>query len=274
MVEDSWVATDRGRLHARRWRPASPAAHAGVPIVLFHDSLGCVELWRDFPQQLADASGQDVVAYDRLGFGRSDAHPGLLDSRFVHDEAHGGFRFVREALGIGRFVAFGHSVGGGMAVACAAAQADDCVALATESAQAFVEDRTLQGILAAKRSFAQPGQLDRLARYHGDKAAWVLRAWTDTWLAADFAEWNLDEELRRVRCPVLVVHGDRDEFGSARHPQRIAALTAPRSTLRIFEDCGHVPHRERTGVVLDAVASWLAGSAADVADGGGRIAAT
>jgi hypothetical protein len=35
----------------------------------------------------------------------------------------------------------------------------------------------------ARDNFAQPGQLERLARYHGDKAAWVLSAWVDTWLS-------------------------------------------------------------------------------------------
>ncbi|MCR2726207.1 alpha/beta hydrolase, partial [Salmonella enterica] len=86
------------------------------------------------------------------------------------------------------FIAFGHSVGGGMGICCAAAHPDDCRALITESAQTFAEDRTLDGIRAAQRNFAEPGQLDRLKKYHGDKAAWVLSAWVDTWLSPAFAD--------------------------------------------------------------------------------------
>lgn len=250
------IPTPRGTLHAMQWSPQMDTG-TRLPIVLLHDSLGCVALWRDFPSQLALTSGRRVVAYDRLGFGLSDPHPGLLQPDFIHDEARGDFQHVREALGIGRFIVFGHSVGGGMAAGCAAAWIDDCVALVTESAQAFVEDRTLQGIRAARGTFAQPGQVERLAKYHGDKAAWVLAAWIETWLAPTFASWTLDDDLRRVQCPSLVLHGEHDEFGSAAHPQRIAALTGGPSTLHLLRDRGHVPHRERPDDVLDSLRRWL-----------------
>src|SRR5688572_33217600 len=96
-TRESWVNTARGRIFAKRWSlAASPDSHA--PIVLFHDSLGCVELWRDFPDRLALATGRDVIAYDRLGFGRSDPHPQQLDGRFVGDEAQDAFRCLREQL--------------------------------------------------------------------------------------------------------------------------------------------------------------------------------
>lgn len=253
-----WLSGEHGRLYTKRWDPAQHHAGDAAPIVLLHDSLGCVELWRDFPERLALATGRSVIAYDRLGFGRSDPHPGKLDSAFVRDEARGAFRTLLEQLELEGFVAFGHSVGGGMAIACAAAWPAQCRTLITESAQAFAEDRTLAGIRAAQRAFAEPGQLDRLKKYHGDKADRVLHAWIDTWLAADFADWNLDEELRLVRCPVLALHGEHDEYGSSRHPERIAALVPPHATARILRDCGHVPHREQAEAVIGIVAPWLA----------------
>ena len=248
------IPTRVGGLHAKRHGGSRVDA---PPIVLFHDSLGSVELWRDFPAVLAKATGRAVIAYDRLGFGRSDPHPGRLANDFVHSEAREGFRALREQLGIDDFIAFGHSVGGGMAVACAAAFPDACRALITESAQAFVEDRTVAGIVAAKASFAKPGQLDRLRKYHGDKAEWVLHAWIDTWLADDFAQWNLDDDLRHVACPTLAMHGLQDEFGSTRHPERIASLVAGPASMHLLE-CGHVPHRELPGVVLALTTQHLA----------------
>lgn len=254
---DHRIPTGDGALHAREWRPGADRGRA--PVVLLHDSLGCVALWREFPSRLAQASGRRVIAYDRLGFGRSDPHPGRLPRSFIGDEAHAGFDAVRRALGIGRFAAFGHSVGGGMAAGCAAAWPDDCAGLVTESAQAFVEERTVAGILAARDAFARPGQLDRLSRHHGDRAAWVLSAWIDTWLAPDFADWTLDDTLRRVRCPSLVLHGEHDEYGTALHPQRIAALTAGDSILQLLDGCGHLPHREQPERVLGLVADWLEG---------------
>lgn len=252
------VVTPQGSLYAKRWMLSDGQASAHPPIVLFHDSLGCTALWRDFPEQLVMTTGREVIAYDRQGFGRSDPHPGVLDRHFICDEAGAVLAALRQQLGFTRFVAFGHSVGGAMATACAAAFPRDCEALVTESAQAFVEDRTLEGIRAAERDFAQAGQLDRLAKYHGDKALWVLRAWIDTWLSEDFRDWTLDAELAGVQCPLLSLHGEQDEFGSVLHPQRIAASVQGPSVLKILPDCGHVPHRQQPEVVLKAVGEFLA----------------
>lgn len=240
------------------WAPTDVTSATRAPIVLLHDSLGCVALWRDFPAMLANATGRRVIAYDRLGFGRSDPSPGTLPPTFIHDEATRGLTPVCAALGIERFIAFGHSVGGGMAVGCAAAFADDCVGLVTMSAQAFVEDRTLAGIRTAQTAFAHPGQVERLAKYHGDKAAWVLHAWIDTWLAPSFADWSLDADLARVRCPTLVMHGEHDEYGSVLHPQRIAGGVAGPSSLHVLDGVGHVPHREQPDAVLARVGAWMA----------------
>jgi pimeloyl-ACP methyl ester carboxylesterase len=256
---DFRVATERGELFARRWDAAAGPLRQRSPIILFHDSLGCVELWREFPETLALATGRSVLAYDRLGFGRSDPHPGRLEQDFIRDEAATAVQALRRQLGIGRFIAFGHSVGGGMAAVAAGRYAGDCEALVTEAAQVFVEDRTVQGIVAARDNFAQPGQMERLRRYHGDKADWVLGAWVGTWLSPRFADWSLVPDLRQVRCPVLAIHGENDEFGSIRHPQAIAGNVAGPAALRILAGCGHVPHREMGGVVLDEVAGWLAG---------------
>ncbi|MDH4584493.1 alpha/beta hydrolase [Pseudomonas sp. BN415] len=257
-TQDLWISSLHGRLFVRIWSPdhLSPSVDE-APIVLFHDSLGCVELWREFPAKLASITGRTVVAYDRLGFGRSSAHPGQLAFGFVGDEAERDFPLVKDRLGIREFIAFGHSVGGGMATHCANRHREHCLALITESAQAFVEDRTLAGIREAKQVFQQDDQLDRLRKYHGDKARWVLEAWTETWLSPAFADWNLEAEVDRLDCPVLAIHGDQDEFGSELHPQQIARLTDGPSRMLLIEDCGHVPHREKPEAVLLAVAELL-----------------
>jgi len=256
-TDEYWIATDRGRLFAKRWQPASAPADGLPPIVLQHDSLGSVALWRDFPERLAVRTRRTVFAYDRLGFGQSDPYPGAIASGFIGLEPRAGLWPLCQQLGIERFVAMGHSVGGCMSVATAAQYPDACVGLITESAQAFIEERTLEGIRAASVLFAQPGQLERLQKYHGEKAAWVLGAWVETWLSPNHRQWNLDDELRQVRCPVLALHGDHDEFGSTLHPHRIAERVSGPAEMEIFPACGHVPHREAAEAVLARIADWL-----------------
>ncbi|WP_163647719.1 alpha/beta fold hydrolase [Modicisalibacter sp. 'Wilcox'] len=253
-THDTWVPIPQGRLFVRSWLPSGVVD--APPIVLFHESLGCIALWRDFPAQLADATGRRVIAYDRLGFGRSDPYPGQLPLDFIEMEAQEAFAAIHAHLALTHFIAFGHSVGGAMAAHVSAAFPEACRGLVTESAMSFVERRTLDGVREAKQAFAAPEQLARLARYHGDKARWVLNAWVDTWLSEAFRDWELAGVMARVPCPLLALHGDRDEYGSPRHPERLVAHAAGPAMLRLF-GCGHVPHRERPEAVLEAVVAFL-----------------
>lgn len=255
VTRDGYVDGPDGRRFVRTWSPATPSDAA--PIVLLHDSLGCVALWRQFPAALCARTQRRVIAYDRLGFGRSAPYPGPLPLDFIATEAADGFAALRREFGLDRFVLFGHSVGGGIAVNIAARYGEACTALITESAQAFVEDRTAQGIRDARALFADPAQRARLHRYHDDKAEWVLDAWITSWLHPDFAAWSLAPALPQLSSPVLAIHGENDEYGSPRHPEMIARLAGGPARAVILSETGHVPHREREADVLTLVADFL-----------------
>ncbi|WP_019938660.1 alpha/beta fold hydrolase [Bordetella sp. FB-8] len=254
---DQWIDHPRGRIFARRWR-AQDASDAAPPIVLLHDSLGSVELWRDFPAALSQAAGREVIAYDRLGFGRSEARHPWPSLDFVREEATEVFPVLLAQLGARKCVVMGHSVGGGMAIECAAQFPDRCSGLVTIAAQVFPEDRTLAGIRAAREQFREPGQMERLARYHGDKAQWVLDAWTEIWLDPAFASWSLATVLARVRCPALAIHGQDDEYGSTIHTDLMARHSGGPVRRAILPGVGHMPHREQPDQVLRLVADFLA----------------
>jgi pimeloyl-ACP methyl ester carboxylesterase len=145
-----------------------------------------------------------------------------------------------------------------MAIEIAAHEPHDCVALVTLSAQAFVEDRTIAGLRVAKEHFADPLQVERLSRYHGDKAAWVLDAWLGTWLDPAYAGWTLAEVLPRVQCPVLAIHGAQDEYGSPAHPRLIGERAGGPAQVEILEGVGHLPHREQPELVVRLIADFLA----------------
>lgn len=251
---DAFITTPHGRLFARMWKQES--ARRAVPVILFHDSLGSVDQWRDFPARMAAATMLPVIAYDRLGFGRSDSNPEKLLPDFVQEEARTGLPYIREAFGVDRMILFGHSVGGGMAIAAGAAFAAQTDAIITLSAQAFAEDRTLAGIEQAREAFRGEGQVERLTKYHGDKARWVLEAWVETWLAPSFADWSLDNDLRGLRCPILAIHGDHDEYGSRAHPDRIAALAGSAVQEVLLANCHHMPHREMPDEVLRLIGDF------------------
>ena len=253
-TRDLSIAVPGGEIFAREWRPR---VAAGLPIILLHDSLGSVELWRDFPTALATATGRTVIAYDRLGYGRSSPRRDAVDSLFIHHEAHIFLPAVVAAFGLTRYVLFGHSVGGGMVLTAAAAHRDACAAVITEAAQAYIEERTRAGIRAAEKNFQDAAQFTKLERWHGQQAQWVLDAWTRVWLSAAFRDWTLDTVLLDVHCPVLAIHGELDEFGSTAFPHHIATGVSGPSQVALIADCGHVPHRQEQAQVLAAVQAFL-----------------
>jgi pimeloyl-ACP methyl ester carboxylesterase len=255
-ASERFVAVPGGEVYVRTWTPA--AGISKIPVVLLHDSLGCVAMWRQFPALLAGKLGRPVIAYDRLGFGRSSARTELPSLRFIAEETETFLPVITSALGIARLIPFGHSVGGCMAIVWAGLLGETCPAVVSESAQAFVEGRTREGVLRAKEEFSQPAMMSRLEVYHGTKASWVVRAWTQLWLSPQYASWSLAKDLPKVRCPLLAIHGEQDEYGSVRFPEMICELAGGAAEKLIIPGCGHVPHREKPDVVLDAVDRFLA----------------
>jgi len=249
-MADQYLELSKGRIYAKSWHQDHEATRE--PLILLHDSLGCVAMWRDFPAQLCRILNRTVIAYDRLGFGRSSEKSQLPPHSFIADEALI-VGDLADRLGIERFALLGHSVGGAMAIQCAAAMPDRCEAAVTISAQAFVEPRTVEGVAAAKEFFKDTGQRERLSRYHGEKTGWVLDAWTETWLSPEFASWTLFDALGQTKCPVLAIHGAEDEYGSVRFPETIRDLAVGRSAMVLLSNCGHMPHREQPDVVINHI---------------------
>lgn len=245
------IGGPHGQIFIKSWEPNIQTS--SIPFLLFHDSLGCVDLWRTFPESLCSASGHPVIAYDRLGFGQSEGHAQSLTLDFIADEAQTTVPVLLKEMKISEFIACGHSVGGAMAVETAA-RFQECTALITIGAQAFVDKKVTDGVQQAKTAFADEKAITRLMKYHGDKTHWVIDAWTETWLHPAFMSWNLDKALQYVNCPVLALHGEFDEYASEEHPARIAAS---RGLVKILPRCGHMPHREAEAAVIEEIQLFL-----------------
>ncbi|UXR66081.1 alpha/beta hydrolase [Bdellovibrio bacteriovorus] len=245
---EQFVSLQSATIYVKTWTPRNILKE--IPIILLHDSLGCTDTWRDFPSLLAEKTGCVVVSYDRWGFGRSSARNELPSIHFISEEGKIHLPAILDALNIEKFLLFGHSVGGAMSVVTAGALPRRCHGIITESAQAFVEDRTREGISKAEVDFKDPKMMARLEKYHGDKARWVLDAWIKVWLSPNFSVWSLKDQLPLVQCPLMAIHGDKDEYGSFQFPEMIHRLTKGPSEMHILPDCGHVPHREKTEEIL------------------------
>ena len=251
------VPLDGASIYVRRVRVQS--LRAGRPSVVFlHDSLGCVDTWRDFPEILAEGTGLDAVVYDRQGYGRSSPFgPTPRTLRYLEEEAQVLIALLG-ALKIESAILFGHSDGGSIALIAAAMEPNRIAAVITEGAHVFVEDVTLRGIRVARESLGTTDLAERLARYHGDKVPAITSAWIDTWLSPAFRVWNIERYLPGIRCPVLAIQGEQDEFGTVAQVNAIVQGAGARAEPLMIPGIGHTPHREAREIVLDAASAFIA----------------
>lgn len=250
------IPLPEGRVEAVRILPAG-ARPGASPVVFLHDALGSVSLWRDLPDRLCSDLGREGLAFDRLGFGRSDPRPGPPGLRFLEAEATERLPEILRRAGIRRPVLFGHSDGASIALIYAAAFPDVPAAVVSVAAHVFVEDVTLAGIEETARAWETTDLPERLGRHHGAKAESVFRAWSETWRDPGFRGFSAVEAIRPLRCPLLVVQGERDEYGTVAQVEAIAsAVSGPVRTL-VLSGLGHFPHREDPERVLAATESFL-----------------
>src|SRR4030088_1063521 len=64
-----------------------PAAGPNATIVILHEGLGSVAMWKDFPERVAEASGCGVLVYSRYGHGKSERLAERRSVDFMHHEA-------------------------------------------------------------------------------------------------------------------------------------------------------------------------------------------
>jgi pimeloyl-ACP methyl ester carboxylesterase len=230
------------------------------PIVLLHEGLGCVAMWRDFPQALANATGARVVAYSRYGYGQSTPLPAdtrnARNVKFMHAEAIDIAPLVFQELGIENPYLVGHSDGGSIALIFAATYPRSVSGLAVLAPHTFVEDISVAGIRAARTAFETTDLPLRLAKFHLDSHA-TFWGWNDVWLSEEFLRWNITEMLSSITEPVLAIQGDADEYGTMAQIEAIKNKL-PNAQLLKLKGCGHSPWKEARSTVLDAIGNHYA----------------
>jgi pimeloyl-ACP methyl ester carboxylesterase len=225
-------------------------------LVLLHEGLGSVELWRAVPDALHEATGRRVVAYSRAGYGRSG--PAVLPRpvSYMHDEADVVLPALLDDLAIARPVLVGHSDGASIAVLHAGA-GRPVAGLVLIAPHVVVEDVSVASIAAARDAYATTDLRDRLARYHDDVDA-TFRGWNDVWLSPAFRSWDITGRLAAITAPVLVVQGDDDPYGTTHQVDLIAAGVGGPCDVLLLPGVGHAPHLEAPTEVLAAITAFVA----------------
>lgn len=240
----------RGRnIEAQRIGP-----EAGPTLVLLHEGLGSLGLWRDFPQRLSEATGLGAFIYSRAGYGASDPPPLPRPVRYMHDEA----ALLPDILAAARIadpILAGHSDGASISIIYAGS-GGKARALILEAPHVFTEEMGLRSIEKARDAYQTGDLRKRLSKWHQnvDAAFW---GWNRPWLDPEFRKWNLEEYLPRIGAPILVVQGEQDEYGTRRQVEAIQRGAKDVEVL-MLDQCGHSPHRDQVEATLRGMTDFLA----------------
>lgn len=226
-------------------------------IVFLHDSLGCIELWRDFPVKVQQATGLNVLVYDRQGYGKSCA--------FSYAERGLGYMEIEAVLlsqllkywEIERPFLFGHSDGGTIALIYAGMFPNQVSGIITEGAHVFVEDITLAGIKEVIHQYQSTNLKDKLSKYHGHLTDVLFWAWANTWTKPEFQYWNCLSFLPKIDCPTLLIQGEQDEFGSLLQVTKCLDLIGENASSLMLPNTKHSPHKGQPEVVVNAVCGFF-----------------
>jgi pimeloyl-ACP methyl ester carboxylesterase len=230
---------------------------AALPaLVLLHEGLGSVGLWREFPSALQRATGRRVIAFSRFGHGHSAPPPKPRTPAFFHEEALEVLPLVLDALDAPEPVLVGHSDGGSIALIHAGRH--PVSALALLAPHVMVEAITVAAIRETREAYLDGGLRERMARYHDDPDA-AFWGWCDVWLDPEFRAWNLEQDAARVTAPTLLVQGADDPYGTLVQIDRIEARVRGPVT-RLVIPGGHSPHLEQPEAVVDAIAAFVSGT--------------
>lgn len=232
-----------------------PGNRSAPTLVLLHEGLGSVAMWRDFPDRLAAATGCRTLVWSRQGYGWSGPLTATRTMHYLHEEALQRLPRLLAALAIERPLLVGHSDGGSIALIFAAAFPEDLAGAVVLAPHEFVEEKALLGIRLAGETYANSDWPRKLGRYHRDPDA-VFRAWHDTWLSPEFRSWDITGCLSKITCPILAIQGEDDEYATMRQIECIAEA-APDVDLLKLADCRHSPHRDQPQAVIEAIVGFV-----------------
>ncbi len=228
-------------------------------IVMLHEGLGSVAMWRDVPQRLADATGFGVLAYSRAGYGQSDgiSLPRPLD--YQTREAQDVLGDVLDAVGSEHVILLGHSDGATIAAIYGGSVSDLRVrGLILIAPHFFTEPTGIEAIKAAGKAFREGDLRSKLAKYHAD-VDMAFNGWHDVWVNPDYAaKWNVADAIDHLRIPVLAMQGRDDAYGTLAQVEEIESRIYSPVDTSILDDCGHDPFRDQLQKAVDAIAEFCA----------------
>lgn len=239
-----------------RW--IAPTEKDAPTLVFLHEGLGCVAIWRDFPDRVAEATGCGALIYSRAGYGKSSPVEVPRPLTYMHHEALDVLPRLLDKLDLDRVILVGHSDGASISLIHAGGvKPNRVIGVIAEAPHVFNEEICVASIREAADAYRETDLRAKLQRLHGDNVDCAFWGWNKAWLDPGFWHWNIEEYLPGIEVPLLVIQGRDDQYGTAAQYEAIARQAGAGADVVVLDDCRHSPHRDQRDATLDAMADFI-----------------
>lgn len=198
------------------------------------------------------------LVYERYGYGQSDILKEKREKNYLEKEGLEVLPELIEKLNISNeLILVGHSDGASVALVFASRYSDNICCLIAEAPHVFIEAISVTGIKKAIWAFENGRLKSSLEKYHGKRTESMFYGWADAWTSEENSDWNIEYLLAGITCPVLVIQGEDDEYGSEKQVFAIIDQVSGDADQLLIPDCGHIPHFEKNEIVLDKLTAFI-----------------
>ncbi len=228
-------------------------------ILLFlHEGLGSVEQWKDFPDKISDILQIPALLYDRYGYGKSSELKEERDIWYLHKETYFLEKFIEKISVNKKLILVGHSDGGTIALLYASRNPQKVDALITLAHHVFVEQVSIKGVKDAVWAYKNTDLKERLEKYHQNKVDSMFYGWANVWCNDDVENYTIEEDIKKIRAPILSFQGENDQYGTFVQLKTIIDnCPNQKNEVHWLKECGHAPQKDQEDFVIEKIAEFV-----------------
>ncbi len=224
-------------------------------IVLLHEGLGCVEMWKDWPNKLIESVELNLVVYSRIGMGQSSKEEKKKNVDFMKEEALFYLPKIINNYCKSEPILLGHSDGASISIIYAGNRLP-CKGIILEAPHVIVENITIREISYIRKTWKNNILKNKLKKYHKDPTS-VFFSWCDVWLSEEFKDWNITSFVKNITSPILLIQGLEDQYGTLKQIDLIKKNYFSKARELILKKCRHSPHLEYPKEVIDNIEKFI-----------------
>ncbi len=226
-------------------------------VVLLHEGLGSVAMWKDIPELIYNKIGLDVLVYSRAGYGKSSPVKLPRPLNYMNIEAKKYLPKLLSKFNLNKVFLLGHSDGATIAAINSTLKNNTYNILGTIliAPHFFIEEMNISSIKAIRKIYDKELK-KKLLRYHSNPDI-AFYGWNDVWLDSRFKNWDITNYLNKIKIPILAIQGQNDPYGTLSQIEILEKKIKGKFSKIILSECGHNPLIDKPKEAINKIKEFI-----------------